>query len=169
MEKRVVITGLGVVSPVGNNVGTFWKNLIGGYCGIDFVTEFPTDDLSVKIAGTLKNFNPADDGIEAGFVRRQDKFSVYGMAAANQAMAQSGLKATKDGIDGNISPDRLGVYVGSGIGGFNTIYKECVKMDKEGAKWVSPILVPAMISNICAGNIAIRHNACGPPPLHLRR
>lgn len=162
MEKRVVVTGLGVVSPVGNNIGTFWKNLVDGYCGIDFITDFPTDELPVKIAGILKDFNPADDGVDAGFVRRQDKFSVFGMAAANQAMAQSGLKASLDGEDGNIMPDRLGVYVGSGIGGFNTIYKECVKMDKDGAKWVSPLLVPAMISNICAGNIAIRHNACGP-------
>ena len=157
--RRVVVTGAGVVSPIGNNVETFWKNLLDGVCGIDFITQFPTDDLPVKIAGEVKDFNPADFGIEPAFSRKQDKFTVFAVAAAAQAMSQAGLKS---GEDGNIDPFRLGVYVGSGIGGFSVQYRETEKMLKDGAKWISPLFIPTMISNIAAGNIAIRHNACGP-------
>ena len=157
--RRVVVTGAGVVSPIGNNVETFWKNLLDGVCGIDFITQFPTDDLPVKIAGEVRDFNPADFGIEPAFSRKQDKFTVFAVAAAAQAMSQAGLKS---GEDGNIDPFRLGDYVGSGIGGFSGQYRETEKMLKDGAKWISPLFIPTMISNIAAGNIAIRHNACGP-------
>lgn len=160
MNRRVVVTGTGVVSPVGNNTETFWKNLLEGVCGIDFITAFPTDDLPVKIAGEVKGFSPADYEIEAPFARKQDKFTVYAVAAAWQAMKESGIVASEEG--GNIDPFRLGVYVGSGIGGFNTQVRETVKLINEGAKWVSPLFIPTMISNIAAGNIAIRNNACGP-------
>ena len=160
MKRRVVVTGTGVVSPVGNNTETFWKNLLEGVCGIDFITAFPTDDLPVKIAGEVKDFSPADYEIETPFARKQDKFTVYAVAAAWQAMKESGLVAAEEG--GNIDPFRLGVYVGSGIGGFNTQVRETVKLINEGAKWVSPLFIPTMISNIAAGNIAIRNNACGP-------
>ena len=160
MNRRVVVTGTGVVSPVGNNTETFWKNLLEGVCGIDFITAFPTDDLPVKIAGEVKDFSPADYEIETPFARKQDKFTVYAVAAAWQAMKESGLVAAEEG--GNIDPFRLGVYVGSGIGGFNTQVRETVKLSNEGAKWVSPLFIPTMISNIAAGNIAIRNNACGP-------
>ncbi len=159
MNRRVVVTGTGVISPVGNNVADYWKNLLEGVCGIDFITSIPTDDLPVKIAGEVKNFNPADYGIEPPFARKQDKFTVFAVAAAKQAMDESGLSTAEDG---NIDPMRLGVYVGSGIGGFSTMVRETEKLLKEGAKWVSPLFIPTMISNIAAGNIAIRHNACGP-------
>ncbi len=159
MNRRVAVTGTGVISPVGNNTETFWKNLLDGVCGIDFIQSIPTDDLPVKIAGEVKDFNPSDYGIEAPFARKQDKFSVFAVAAAWQAMQEAGLKASEDG---NIAPFRLGVYVGSGIGGFTTQVRETEKILKEGAKWVSPLFIPTMISNIAAGNIAIRHNACGP-------
>ena len=159
MDKKVVVTGMGVVTPVGNNVADFWKNLLDGVCGIDFIKAFPTDDLPVKIAGEVKDFNPAEHGIEPAFARKQDKFTVYAVAAANEAMKQAGLDS-KEG--GNIDPFRLGVYVGSGIGGFTTQYRETEKMIKDGAKWISPLFIPTMISNIAAGNVAIRNNACGP-------
>ena len=159
MNRRVVVTGMGVITPVGNDVQTYWKNLLDGVCGIDFITSIPTDDLPVKIAGEVKDFNPADYGIEPPFARKQDKFTVYAVAASWQAVRQSGLKS---GEDGNIDPYRLGVYVGSGIGGFATQVRETEKLIKEGAKWVSPLFIPTMISNIAAGNIAIRNNACGP-------
>ncbi|MCM1501224.1 MAG: beta-ketoacyl-ACP synthase II [Bacteroidales bacterium] len=158
-NRRVVVTGTGVISPVGNNVETFWKNLLDGVCGIDFITEFPTDDLPVKIAGEVKDFNPAEYGIEPAFARKQDKFTVFAVAAAYQAMQQAGLSSAEGG---NIDPFRLGVYVGSGIGGFSVQYRETEKMIKDGAKWISPLFIPTMISNIAAGNIAIRNNACGP-------
>lgn len=159
MNRRVVVTGTGVISPVGNNTETFWKNILDGECGIDFIKSIPTDDLLVKIAGEVKDFNPADYGIETPFARKQDKFTIYAVAAAWQAMQESGLKASEDG---NIDPLKLGVYVGSGIGGLFTQTKETEKLLNEGAKWVSPLLIPTMISNIAAGNIAIRNKACGP-------
>ena len=160
MDKRVVVTGMGVISPVGNNVEEFWKNILDGVCGIDFITEFPTDDLPAKVAGEVKDFKPADYGIEPAFARKQDKFSVFAVAAANEAIRQSGLSTAEDG--GNIDASRFGVYVGSGIGGFSTQYKESEKMIKDGAKWISPLFIPTMIANMAAGNIAIRHNLCGP-------
>lgn len=158
-KRRVVVTGTGVVTPVGNNIETFWKSLLDGVCGIDFITEFPVEDLPVKIAGEVRNFNPADYGIEPAFARKQDKFSVFAVAAAYQAMKQAGLDASEGG---NIDRFRLGVYVGSGIGGFSVQYRETEKMIKDGAKWISPNFIPTMIANMAAGNIAIRNNACGP-------
>ena len=157
--RRVVVTGLGAVTPIGNDVNTFWQNLLGGVCGIDFITSFPTDDIPVKIAGEIKDFKPEEYGIEPAFARKQDRFSVLAVAAAYQAVQQSGLKASEDG---NIDPFRYGVYVGSGIGGFTTQVRENEKLLKDGAKWVSPLFIPTAIGNMAAGNIAIRNNACGP-------
>lgn len=159
MDKRVVVTGMGIISPVGNNIETFWQNLLDGVCGIDFLTSIKTDDLPVKIGGEVKDFNPADYEIETPFARKQDRFSVFAVAAAWQAMRQSGLDASEGG---NVDPFRLGVYVGSGTGGFTTMVRETGKCLNEGPKWVSPLFIPTMISNMAAGNIAIRHNACGP-------
>lgn len=159
MYKRVAVTGIGVITPIGNNVQTYWSNLLSGECGIDFIKSIPTDDLPVKIAGEVKDFNPADFGIEPGFARKQDKFTLYAVAAAYQAVQHSGLDSSEGG---NIDPMKFGVYVGSGIGGFSTMMRESEKIMNEGAKWVSPLFIPTMISNIAAGNIAIRNNACGP-------
>lgn len=159
MTRRVVVTGTGVITPVGNDVASYWKNLLDGVCGIDFISSIPTDDLPVKIAGEVKDFVPADYGIENPFARKQDKFTIYAVAAAWQAVRQSGLDSSEGG---NIDPFRYGVYVGSGIGGFTTQVRETEKIINDGTRWVSPLFIPTMISNIAAGNIAIRHNACGP-------
>lgn len=159
MNRRVVVTGTGVISPVGNTVESFWTNLIDGYCGIDVITSFPTDDLPVKVAGLVKDFDPSEYEIEVPFARKQDKFTLYAVAAAWQAMKQAGLSAAEDG---NIDPFRLGVYVGSGIGGFTTQVRETEKLLTDGPKWVSPLFIPTIIANIAAGNIAIRNKACGP-------
>lgn len=150
---------MGVITPIGNDINTYWNNLLDGVCGIDMIKSFPTDDLPVKIAGEVKDFNPADYGIETGFARKQDKFTTYAVAAAWQAVKQSGLDSSENG---NIDPFRFGVYVGSGIGGFTTMMRESEKILTEGAKWVSPLFIPTMILNIAAGNVAIRNNACGP-------
>ncbi len=159
--KRVVITGMGVISPVGNDVQTFWQNLLAGVCGIDFIRDFPTDELPVKIAGLVKDFDPLAYGMDKAFARKQDRFALYGVAAAAQAVADAGLAAEGEGA--NIDPDRLGVYVGSGIGGFETQYREAMKMAEDpSGHWVSPLLIPTMISNIAAGHIAIRTGAKGP-------
>ncbi|MBQ6084415.1 MAG: beta-ketoacyl-ACP synthase II [Bacteroidales bacterium] len=153
MEKRrVVITGMGVVSPVGNNIETFHKNIMDGVCGIGLITKFNTDDLPSKVAGEIKDFNPAEYNLEIPFVRRNDLFSVYAMAAATQAM-----QGNEDGWD----PDRLGVYIGSGIGGFDTMMREMHKLETEGPRWVSPLMIPTMIANMASGNVAIRFNAHG--------
>lgn len=157
MDRKVVVTGLGVVSPVGNDVQTFWKNLVDGVCGIVRMEEYDGLDINVKVGGKVRDFNPEQYGIEKPFIRKQDKFTVYAVAATQQAMAQSGLVSGE-----NIDPYRLGVYVGSGIGGYGTIVAECEKTVKEGLRWVSPNYVSTMISNIAGANVAIRYNACGP-------
>lgn len=159
MNKRVVVTGTGAITPIGNDVQTYWKNLLDGVCGIDFITSIPTDDLPVKIAGEVKDFNPADYEIEPPFARKQDRFTVLAVAAAWQAVRESGLDSSEGG---NIDPARYGVYVGSGIGGFSTQVRETEKILTEGPKWISPLFIPTMIANIAAGNIAIRNKACGP-------
>lgn len=160
MDKRVVVTGMGVLSPVGNDVKTFWNNLIDGVCGIDEITEFPTEGLAVKIGGKIRNFNPEDYGMDKAFVRKQDPFSVYAVAAAWQAMQDCGLKS--DGDDANIDPYRLGVYFSSGVGGFDTIVREVGKLIEEpSGQWVSPLFIPTMISNMAAGNVALKFNARG--------
>ena len=117
--KRVVITGMGVISSVGNDVDTYWKNLLDGVCGIDFVEDFK--DMPVTIAGKVKDFDPEKYGMDKAFVRKQDKFTQFAIAASVQAMDAAGLKT--EGEDRNIDPFRLGVYVGSGIGGFEIQYR----------------------------------------------
>ena len=152
--RRVVITGVGVVSPVGNTVEEFWNSLVNGRCGIDFITKFDTADFKVKIAAEVKGFDP-HDYMEKGEIRKTDLFAQFAVAAASQAMADSGIAGTVD-------PDRIGVYVGSGIGGMDTFIKECDKYLKGGPRKVSPLFVPMMIANMASGNIAIKFNAQGP-------
>lgn len=159
--KRVVITGMGVISSVGNDIQTYWKNLKDGVCGIEVIDSFPTDNLPVKIAGKIKDFNPEEYGMDKPFVRKQDRFTQFGVAAAYQAMKDAGL--VSEGEDANIDPFRLGVYVGSGIGGFEVQYRETAKMIEDpSGQWISPLFIPTMISNIAAGHIAIKHHAQGP-------
>ena len=154
--KRVVITGMGIISSVGNDLDTYWKNLVDGVCGIDYVEDFK--DMPVTIAGKVKDFDPEQYDMDKAFVRKQDKFTQFAMAAAWQAMEASGLKT--EGEDMNIDPFRLGVYVGSGIGGFEIQYRETAKMVEDPTgKWVSPLFIPTMISNIAAGHIAITASA----------
>ena len=161
MDKRVVITGMGIISPLGNDVNTFWKNLLAGVCGIEYIDDFPTDSLPVRIAGKIKDFHPEEYGMDKPFIRKQDLFTQYGMAAAYQAMNDAGLQS--QGENANIDPFRLGVYVGSGIGGFATQYRETAKMIEDpSGQWISPLVIPTMISNIAAGQIAITHHAQGP-------
>ena len=157
--KRVVVTGMGVISCIGHDVDTFWNNLINGVCGIDYVEAFK--DMPVTFAGKVKDFDAEKYGMDRPFIRKQDNFTLYAMAAAWQAMNQAGLHTEGDGA--NIDPFRLGVYVGSGIGGFATQYRETAKMIEDpSGQWISPLFIPTMISNIAAGQIAITHHAQGP-------
>lgn len=157
MKKRVVITGMGAITPVGNSVSIFWKNLVNGISGLNFVTGFDDVDLPVRIVAQVKDFEPTKYGLDRGDVRKWDLFCQYGMAAAYQAMNDSGLKSGE-----NIQADRLGVYVGSGIGGMDVFVKETTKLLQEGPKRISPLFVPTLIANMASGNIAIKHQAEGP-------
>jgi 3-oxoacyl-[acyl-carrier-protein] synthase II len=157
MKKRVVITGMGAITPVGNSVSIFWKNLVNGVSGLNFVTGFDDVDLPVRIVAQVKDFEPMKYGLDRGDVRKWDLFCQYGMAAAYQAMNDSGLKSGE-----NIQADKLGVYVGSGIGGMDVFVKETTKLLQEGPKRISPLFVPTLIANMASGNIAIKHQAEGP-------
>ena len=157
MERRVVITGLGTISPVGNTVADFWNSLIEGKSGLKFIQGYDDVDLPVRIVAQVKDFDPAANGLERADVRKMDLYCQYAVAAANQAVADSGLVSGE-----NIEPDRFGVYVGSGIGGISTFVRETEKLLNEGPRRISPLFIPTMIANIAAGNIAIRHNAQGP-------
>lgn len=156
MDRRVVITGVGVISPVGNNITDFWNNLVAGKCGIDTIKGYDVDSLPVKVAGQIKGFDPEANGLDKANVRRSDKYCQYAMAAAHQAMMDSGLVSGE-----NIEPERLGSYIGSGIGGMETFVNETEKLLNEGISRISPLFVPMMISNIAAGNVAIKYNAQG--------
>jgi 3-oxoacyl-[acyl-carrier-protein] synthase II len=147
---------MGIISCLGQNVNDFWTNLVNGVCGIDYVESFK--DMPVTFAGKVKNFNPEAFGIDKPFARKQDNFTLFAMAAAQQAMNQAGLQSGE-----NIDPFRLGVYVGSGIGGFDVQYRETAKMIEDpSGKWISPLFIATMISNIAAGHVAIKHGAKGP-------
>lgn len=153
MSRRVVVTGLGAISPVGNDVPTMWKNLVDGVCGIETITDFDTSDLKVHIAGTVKNFE-SEKYIEKKEARKLDRYCQYAIAAAQQAVDDSGIM-------GKIDENRFGVYIGTGIGGLLTFEKNTLGMANGGAKKVSPFFIPMMIANIATGNVAIRFNAKG--------
>ncbi len=156
MEQRVVITGMGVISPVGNNINDFWTSLAEGRCGIDHIKGFEEYELPISVAGQVKDFAPEENGLERNDIRRNDLYCQFALAAAYQAMQQSGLKSGE-----NVAADRLGVYIGSGIGGMNTFVNETTKLLNEGVNRISPLFVPMMIGNIAAGNVAIKYNAQG--------
>ncbi|MCQ2111610.1 MAG: beta-ketoacyl-ACP synthase II [Bacteroidaceae bacterium] len=157
MEKRVVITGMGVISPIGNSINEFHDNMFAGVCGIDRLQGFDDYNLTVSVAGQVKNFKATEHGLSAGDARRSDLYCHYGMAAAIQAMNDSGLVSGE-----NIEPENLGVYVGTGIGGMKTFMEQCRVLENEGAGRISPLFIPMMIPNIAGGNIAIRFKAQGP-------
>ena len=157
MKRRVVITGMGAISPVGNTVADFWESLKSGKSGLNFIQGFDDVELPVRIVAQVKGFDPAAYGLERADIRKMDLYCQYAIAAANQAVQDSGLVSGE-----NISPDRFGVYVGSGIGGISTFVRETGKYLEEGARRISPLFIPTMIANIASGNIAIRHNAQGP-------
>lgn len=150
---RVVVTGIGGVSPVGNTLEETWNNLVNGVCGIAPITLFDTTDYKAKVAGEVKNFEPRDYMTKQEILR-SDRFTQLAVAAAAQAVEESG-------VIGTVDPARIGVYFGSGIGGINTMTKEHAKLLNKGPARVSPYCVPMMIANMAAGEIAIRYNCQG--------
>ena len=151
--RRVVITGMGCVTPIGNDVPTFWESLKNGKCGIGPITHFDTTDYKVKVAGEVKDFDPLQY-MEKSEIRKFDVFCWYAMAAATQAVEESGIKDT-------LPPERIGTYFGSGIGGMSTFAEEQKVLMEKGPRRVSPFFVPGMIINMAGGLIAIKYNFQG--------
>ncbi len=151
--RRVVVTGLGVISPVGNDVETCWNNLKSGVHGIGPITRFDTTDYKTKIAAEVKNFDPRAY-MDKTDVLRSDLYAQYGVAAACQAVEESG-------VIGTLPPERVAVYFGSGIGGICTFHEEHRKLLDRGPKRISPYFIPMLIGNMAAGMIAIRFNCRG--------
>ncbi len=148
--RRVVVTGLGAITPIGNSVEEAWNGMIEGRCGIGEITYFDTTDYKAKLDAEVKNFN-ARDWMEKSDTLRSDRFAQFAIAAAVQAVEESG-------IIGTLPPERIGVYFGSGIGGIQTFTAEHNKLLQRGPGRVSPFFVPMMIPNMAAGMIAIRFN-----------
>lgn len=152
--RKVVITGMGAITPIGNDVPSFWDAMMKGTNGIAPITRFDTTDYKATLAAEVKDFDPLPY-LAKSDVRKTDLFVQYGIAAAAQAVEDSGI------ID-HINPKRFGVYFGSGVGGFGTMAEEQSNLMEKGPRRISPQFVPKMIANIAAGNIAIRNNAQGP-------
>lgn len=152
--ERVVITGAGVISPLGNQVDTLWSNLLQGVPGIKGIESLDTARHKVKIAGAVADFNPLDY-LDAKEARRMDRFCQFALAAAEEAVNHSGLDLAI------LNHERLGVYVGSGVGGIQTLMKQAETLASRGPERVSPTLVPMMISNMAAALISIKYQALG--------
>ena len=154
MKRRVVVTGIGALTPIGNNVNDTWKGILNHQCGIDLIQSFDTSNMKVKVAGELKNFE-ATEYLDKKDVRKMDKFIQYGLIAAKEAIKDSKLE-----ID-SINHDRFGVVVSSGIGGLGSIEENHQRGLKKGFDRVSPYFIPMTIVNLAAGQIAIAFKAQG--------
>lgn len=154
MSRRCVITGMGAVTPLGSTVESFWNGISNGECGIELIKKFDTTDYKAKVGAEVKDFDP-ELYMTKKDVKRNDLFAVYGLAAAAQAMEDSGLEITEE------NALRVGVIVGSGIGGLTTMQEQVERLAEKGPSRVSPLFIPMTISNMAAGNIAIRFGAKG--------
>lgn len=153
--NRVVITGLGVISPLGNDIDTFWNHLIQGKSGVSTITRFDTSDFAVKIAAEVKDFNPLDF-MNKKDAKRMDRFVQFAVAASKMALEHAGLDMDK------VEKERVGTYIGSGIGGLETLEEQHKVMMKRGPRRVSPFFVPMMIANMASGIVSIQIGAKGP-------
>ena len=153
MKRRVVVTGLGAITPIGNTVPEFWENLKKGTVGIGKITKFDSSDFKVKLAAEVKNFDPTER-MDKKASRRMESFSQYAVAAAKEAMEDAMLDMTQE------DAFRVGVIVGSGIGSLETIETEYGKIREGKVGRVNPLMVPRMITNMAAGNISIQPSGC---------
>ncbi len=160
MSRRVVITGLGAVTPLGNSVADTWRGICAGQSGIGSITRFDCAGFKTRIAGELKNFDPLDF-VDKKEQRHLDDFIVYALAAAEMAMADAGLVIGGAGR-GQISGERAGVVIGSGIGGLSTLEREKETLLEAGPGRISPFTIPAILPNLGAGHVSIRFGAQGP-------
>jgi 3-oxoacyl-[acyl-carrier-protein] synthase II len=154
MKNRVVVTGMGAITPLGNDVISFWNGIKEGKSGIDYITLFDTEKFKVKVGAEVKDFKP-ENYIDRKEAKRMDRYCQFAMAAAKEAMEDSGIDLE------SLDKERFGVLVGSGIGGLGTIEKEYRTLMEKGPNRVSPLFIPMAISNMAAGNIAIKYGAKG--------
>ena len=154
MSRRVVVTGLGAVTPIGNNVDDFWASVKAGKIGFDHITKFDTTDYKCHIAAELKDFNP-QNFMDRKAAKRMEPFSQYAVAAAKQAIDDSGLDIEKE------DPYMVGCAIGSGIGSLQAMERETQKLYEKGPNRVNPLLVPLMICNMAAGNVSIQFGLKG--------
>jgi 3-oxoacyl-[acyl-carrier-protein] synthase II len=155
-DRRVVITGLGVVTPLGHQLDVFWNSLISGQCGIDKITSFDAAAFDTKIAGEVKNFDPAPAFPSAKDIRRTDRYSQFGVYAGWSALKDSGLDLEKE------NRDEIGVIIGSGIGGLHTTAEQHDILIKRGPGRLSPFMIPMLISNMASGLFSMFYNLRGP-------
>ena len=155
--KRVVVTGLGCISPLGNSVDAMWNGLLDGRCAIDYIKKLDTERLTVKVAAEVLDFKPEDFSIDKAMIRHNDIYALYALAAATQAMQDSGLE-----VGNHVDSSRFGCAIGSGIGGIQTFCREHASLLENGPRRVSPLFIPEMIANIASGNTAIVFHAEGP-------
>ena len=155
MKHKVVVTGMGAITPIGNDVKTFWGNIKIGKCGIEFIQAFDTSEFKIKIAAEVKDFNPRDV-LDFKTVKRMDRFTQMGMAAAIEAVNDAGINNAQDN-----GKNDWGIILGTGIGGFLSIEKENKKILEKGPGRVSPFFIPMAICNIAAANIAIKFGIKG--------
>jgi 3-oxoacyl-[acyl-carrier-protein] synthase II len=155
VNRRVVVTGVGLVSPLGNTAEETWAGLVNGRSGIDLITHFDASEFPVRFAGEVKNFDP-EKFIHKKEIKKMDVFIHYAIAAAQEAVDRSGLKVTPE------NATRVGTYIGSGIGGFGIIEREHTKLLQGGPGKISPFFIPATIVNLATGNVSIRFGAKGP-------
>ncbi|MGB0722597.1 MAG: beta-ketoacyl-ACP synthase II [Gammaproteobacteria bacterium] len=153
--RRVVVTGIGVVSPVGNTTAESWENILAGKTGISAITKFDASDFTVRIAGEVRGFD-VTEYMSAKDARKMDGFQHYGIAAAIQAARDSGFEVTEE------NAERIGVHIGSGIGGIETMEKSIIAWHKGGPRKISPFFVPSAIINMVAGNLSIMQGYRGP-------
>lgn len=154
MERRVVITGMGAITPIGNDLNSFWNGIKEGKCGIDKITSFDTTDHKVTLAAEVKNFKP-EDFMDKKDAKRMDRYCQLAIAAADEAVKNSNLDLS------TLDMNKFGVIVGSGIGGLATIEEQCTKLNEKGPGRVSPFFIPMALSNMAAGNIAIKFGLKG--------
>lgn len=155
MKRRVVITGVGVVSPVGNDADTFWKSLLAGKSGVDTITAFDASEFSTRIAGEVKDFDP-EQFMDKKEARRTDRYIQFALTAAKMAVEDAKLEVTDE------IAERVGVYIGSGIGGLSTWEEQHQVLIEKGPRRISPFFIPMMISNMATGLVSIEYGAKGP-------
>ncbi len=156
MNKRIVVTGMGVISPVGNGVEDYWSSLLAGESGISEISHFEAEEYKTQVAGEVKDFAPQEFGISRKEAKRMDRYTQFAVAASNMALEDSGLEINEE------NEDEVGVLVGSGIGGIETLENQHERLLERGPNRISPFLIPMMIANLASGQVSIQTGAKGP-------